>query len=421
MPWTEFVTFDDLGGLLGDPLIPVLRNAKKFIGMTLCDLYCNHREWLLAGAGIATVASDGAVGVGMGLMIANLARTCSCANEPPSVVPPNGYGSGFKISGGQCPCVQYRMFVSIVTYPPSVPTGIVGTFNVGVYKGAISNIRTGGVPGTVNGFRSLFANTRGDSNTFCLPSPQQTLLSENENGFGGITGVNLVRVDGQPDDCGNESPYVPPVPPPSVFNRKFPINLPSPEFPNGLHIPVVLTPVFINGSIPLIFDFSGAKFAVNFDGVFKFQPTFNFSYKPTVNKFPKDVPPPKGGGGGFDGLPVDDVPPKKEEEPEEEGVNTDVEIISAAESGAAVVRGSIIQVTMFLIEDPLKSKIQFGAELEDNYYYAGWGQFGLDGIYQDKRRLGFAAMKLKPTELATEFRFTGTRGAKWRAVILFKI
>ena len=423
----RFSSWPEIATATNDPSTPTVGNFLKWTGLQICDLYCNYPEWFLAGAGLSIISTSGASTGAAGLLLGSLASVCACTVPPP---PPGGYDQIFPFTGGQCACVQYQITLTIERYnaqPSPPPPTSVEVINVGVYKGAIQNLRIGGIAGTEGGFQFIYADTRGDVNTPCLPAPVQTQLSQNQNGFKKIIQAVVTRIDGLPDNCGNPPPYIPPPPPPAEFDRKFPYLPPSINFPTGVFVPVVFAPIYVNTSIPLNIDVGGVQFILDVGGLWIQGSTFNFNFgvdgtdtptdllpDPLLPKPPDPIPLPP--------LPTDLTPICEEPLPEptpEEKQKFQTQNLAIAESGSAQINGLIQFVELFLEEDPPARKIIYSPEPYSDYYYTGWAQFGYGITQYQKDTIGFENNIYYPPAPANRFSYTCTYGSKARAVIYY--
>lgn len=224
-----------------------------------------------------------------------------CNREPPPLPPP-------PVSGGQCP-TRYNVGVSwtrtaVVAGQCSSTSASATVLNV---LGPISGL---GVD-TVGNLTRLYVQGQSDAtrpdgrylafayeNPTPVPCPPQFTSSN-------IT--SIVRVDGQPDDCGDLPPIVPPIP---VPNPTIPDDVEyEDDDGNPINIPVNITfgfPfIFINGTL-------NVPFRV------QISPEFNFDIDGTLNLETGDVNFNFGGTPGGNGClpkPPDDFAPIGDEPP----------------------------------------------------------------------------------------------------------
>lgn len=124
---------------------------------------------------------------------------------PPFPTPP--------FEGGQCP-VPYRLEITGIQQRTDNCSSSTVNFGTGIVFGPITNVRLGASTGpltcdpAVEGFRQIQATTR----DFTNGNLNQTVGSFR---WVEILEVQVIRVDGLPDDCGDPLPPLPPGPPPS--------------------------------------------------------------------------------------------------------------------------------------------------------------------------------------------------------------
>jgi len=201
-----------------------------------------------------------------------------CRNAPPPLPPPPEP----PFSGGQCPCVSYRIAYRVRSFPEAE------------FSPTLFTTRNG----RIQGFGSIpFGSLRSYTVTWtpCSGGVEQSPVTDVYLTDGGTSEVQIqgiTRVDGLPDECGDPPPVYPPptkpVPPGSEYTT--PYNPPGTDKPgNGFNITVPL--VYVDAEANLNIDVGGVT--VNFDlgGVsFNIDNKFGDGSPGSIGNPPSEVP-----------------------------------------------------------------------------------------------------------------------------------
>lgn len=193
-----------------------------------------------------------------------------CPNDPPPQPVPPTY------NGGQCACINYAVSTTINydEFNNGVPTGS-GTQTIGGgggYFGKLGGVRNQPIPNGLELQIETGIDCPGETVSFRTIGFFQLVLPGTAI-FRRITSqtYDIVRVDGQPDNCGNPPVQPPPPPPPNanVVNTNFTYNDNS---GNNFTIPlaIVVGVAYVNAraeiNIPLNLTLNAtANFTANFN------------------------------------------------------------------------------------------------------------------------------------------------------------
>lgn len=305
-----------------------------------------------------------------------------CENRPPGL--PSPPDSPFV--GGQCEGIEYYVTLRYM------PNGNQTTIRVyGKVGGA--RIRFEEIPGGLRGVTEVLCQGSNPSPGF-LPT-QQWLFISSYNGASptdSVRIVNVERVDGQPDNCGNLPPSYPPdTIPPNQYNTTV-----TYQYNDGqdFSFPVVIAPFTLKPQFT--FSLGGVTFNLGFDGVSQENNTdvlvtevlnqvqeldvavenvFTFIH----NEY-RPIP------------PQEDPQLEEEESPEETSEEKQVDNLAW------------VMVTL----NKLPDKAQFGSP---TCYFAGWISFQVKDGYTLREQINFEKSIYQAPPGATGYGVTFTNGS----------
>lgn len=298
--------------------------------------------------------------------------------------------------GGQC-VAKYRIIVGY-----SAPENQVGNFDIGSYWGSIGSVTLQPSPSGLSDRRgvamAVYVSSRGTGNS---PGEYATHKVVDPLTYGGnLTSVQLIREDGQPDNCGNPTSEHPQTPIPSgrASGSESIKNNDGTSFP----ITIVYAPItgkvgadfIVNGGIHFHFGLGGVTVTNTGDSVEDGTEDEEDNGDGGENG---EEPPSEGDGGGED-----------EPEPPEEGGYTKNEKFGG---NSGDVRGinNLHWVAVTLSKIPTNAKRQNGLQAYD-LYYAGWFQFIVDGKYLPREPVSFQRGMFKCPKGATGYAYTLYQG-----------
>lgn len=175
------------------------------LGNTAKSVYCSTAAPISVGLGILGNVYKGLGGVEQGddlIAAGQLYRNgqnAACNRTPDSV---SGELSG-PFSGGQCPGVSYSV---TATRSVTISGGSPSVFEVsGTGLGPLSFVQGFDDPQPASGDRQAVVDASGDT----VVQASATSTASGVDIQATLTNINVVRVDGLPDDCGSVPPQVP--------------------------------------------------------------------------------------------------------------------------------------------------------------------------------------------------------------------
>lgn len=247
----------DYGSLAGD----YLRNSASAARNTACDIYSRFPKWAVGNVAIASPAWNAAQGI-----VDSVCSSAPTYNPPPQPAP--------SFQGGQCQCAVYRVSFShtqntgtpqettVIGFPQRVRGAVKGFF-----------FRT-----NPNGSISAYLTHFGSASGVCLSTPQEIVLytTLNKKDAYSIKIDSIVREDGQPDNCGNPPPTLPPqfLEEPTAADRTPTVTVPDSKGRN-INVPIYLPPdSLLDANFNLKVDVGGITFNFDAGGV-----SFNYGNK----------------------------------------------------------------------------------------------------------------------------------------------
>lgn len=235
---TPDFTYDELGLPAGAEGPGILQQAGSAAREFVCDLYQAYPYGLLGGLNEVGKALTGTRGM--------LDRMCRPLNK----LPPPGAP---LYSGGQCPNIRYQVRITTLTTIFQAGSFVLQevTYVEPVF-GPVGNITLGGIYILEGGgqFLKTFSELRVQAFEQLAPGvfgPRSYLLEKFEDpenrGFSSLGQIEMIRFDGQPDNCGDPKPTYPPtLPPVNKFTNTTNINITN-NVP--ITVPITIIPTVV--------------------------------------------------------------------------------------------------------------------------------------------------------------------------------
>ena len=405
---------------LDQPQTPIARDILPPIMAGYCEL-TRRNPWLVGG-GMTRVLRD---------------HWCSPRHPPLPPAPPDQ-----NPPGGQCCGVVYDVTFR-TTHQYIAPAA--QNFRVNGKVRFVRNSLVRGAPST--GSTPVWGTTGSWDFWSGMDCPGQTpqfrQWTPPTNSSPLTWSVSVVRVDGQPDECGGLLPYVSPpqLIPPDAFNFNVPITI-APNVVVNIPFSIPITNITNNVNIRPELNIGSPEFnlTLNFDGItitsnpavrqptppYRLPDIPDSRLPPAPNRPPVRPPvepnppgrPPSGGGTVCPDLnlqPVlDAIAP----------VATNVELLldcercdrpapedcikglfGTASSGQVLIDKAVKWVGVELSEVPRNARTQFGGNAQD-VIYAGWYEFGGEGVAGDRNPIHYRNNIYPVLEGSSQFSFT---------------
>lgn len=322
----------------------------------------------------------------------------SLCRDRPSGLPP-APPSAAPFSGGQCP-VTYRLTLHIIykTGPASNPNYYVGDF-----YGPIQSVRLvrveppqSGMFGDLQDLEVVCYGVPGEARS---ASPRVVRIAPFDY-LQSIDNIKVVRVDGQPDNCGDLSTVVKPVVLPAS-QRTTIINIQTDQ---NNSVTAILdfpsTSVDFDLSVPLKVTIDNRKFHLNIDGWHTGFPSPSISL-PDVEKVLSD------NVLQFEGALNQYFAPVNP------SINNNLILVSPSAGKKKGGEEKNISGAQWLIWDltRLPDKAQYG-ENSPTVYFAGWFSFYKEGRCMERRQINYQRGIVRFPDGADGYGYTFTNGAE---------
>lgn len=374
------ISHKDLLESLGNTAAGFSKNLANSVANFACDLYKKY-------PGAPTFGDTGNYSRGF------WDELCSSRPSPPPALPKP------SLVGGQCVNVFYRVTYSSETanYPGIAPGTAFTTRHIDIF-GPVRNFTYEYRSDSI-GYQ---ARVDGRDGTFNISS------DGGGRGWLKLRSVNVQRLDGQADNCGNEPTNFPVTNIPSS-ERTTRVNV---QLRNGdsYNIPITLVPTTNNygvqfdaGDINVKFDLSGASF----------NPT---SIAKTINNVENTVLSLSQNVNNFTAIAVpfinNSIAYSNSFNFGTFKTKEDSGSSSPADENAAA---NLAYITLDITKSPRNAKTQEG-ELAQDLVYAGWFQFAAKGYYFPREPIHFSKAIFKAPLGATDYAFTLYEGFEAKVV-----
>lgn len=370
MPYTK--SFPELAERIGAGTADFADKLAETVRGFACNLWNNFPDQITQNRNLASSFARGV-----------MTAACTPNNPPPPTEP---------FTGGQCDQIQYLIRVEFrptPTDPFSLQTLGAGNPFFGPIQSLQLRFDSNFQPANDEaGFPEIDGTSpnRGDFRLFSVETnpttgePQERLT---QFGFNtpGQTGtarfVEIVRLDGQPDNCGNPPPIYPPTNPTSNdYTTIITINN-----DDGTTVNFPLTYIPITNNFPLNFDLGGISISLDLGGV-----NFNFD-----GRRPNGDPEPLGDGQETPvPTPLDDLdrnfPAPRQPTPNPD--DYEEEPRTPTDPKEETIGDDVAFVKVTLTQIPSNAKQQWGDGAPD-VIYAGWFEFQAGGHYFPRQPIHF--------------------------------
>lgn len=422
IPWRDY--FDPNASIPDNA-----RNLGEAARAAACSLYQRYPRWLTGDYSGLDVPSP-----------QRFLWDFICRDEPPPVLPP---GSPPPFVGGQCCDVVYRVIVQVNVDGNATTVAL-------DRLGKIEGIKFRTV-GTSDADYQRAAYLISSEAQTCRPVIEDLLGSVDADGGGVLeaTVINIVRLDGQPDECGDRPPEFPDLlPEPEDLNFPINVNIDGFDISVPVSIPFTVYPPIVNfapefsvniGGMRVTFDLGGVNFTFNSPGNPPRIPDGNDPRPPSSQ--PPPVRPPSGSPGGacpdVDLTPViarlipiqSDVAVTRENvellldcdrcrRPEIGSPQLGVQKLPPASSGIVPLPDRTAWVGIDILEMPELPRTQIGLDAP-NVYYAGWFSMGSGDNNGERGAIRYRSNAYPVEEGITNFTYTLYPGYKGEVTVWF--
>lgn len=374
------ISHKDLLESLGNTAAGFTKNLANAVGNFACSLYAKY-------PGALTFGDTGNYSKGV------WDELCSSRPAPPPAAPKPTF------TGGQCLGVSYRVIYQSETanHPNNPP----GTF---------FTERQIDIIGPVRNFTYEYRNDGTGYRAEVDGRDGHYVFAQDGSGRGWLRlrSVKVQRLDGLPDNCGDETTNFPITNIPSN-ERSTNVNV---QLRNGdvYNIPVTLVPTTNNYSV----EFDAGDINVKFDlsGV-----TFNSSsFAETINNVENTVIDLSQNVNNFTAIAVPFINNSIAYSNSFNFGNFKIKEDSGSSSPADEEQSTgLAYVTLDITKSPRNAKTQEG-ELAQDLLYAGWFQFASEGYYFPREPIHFSKAIFKAPLGATDYAFTLYEGFEAKVV-----
>ena len=352
--WSEIIeSFGESASEIYKKTAPYTQLNKPII-QTLCYIWSKYPKSVLV--------NPYARGFGRGI--------CSRVGEPVPPIPAPSF------LGGQCSGVFYDVYLH-TTRPDFDGTLIADVTTIPNRRGKIKSVNMTNVNTPSGNWYFVLDYEPLDGNT-----PYYGIVP----GYGGstpiLTRIELVRVDGNPDNCGNPPAEYPPDPvrQPPDFTRNYTYNIYNTQGDviNQVNGDLNLD-INSNLTFPITINVSGIKFIIDYDGI--------------------KLPPP---------------PPGNKPEPNDDDPNTIVITEPPEVAVKKTFNDILLYVTLDVTQKPTNAKTQWGAGAPD-VYYCGWFEFLINGQAVNRQPVHFISNVFIAPDNANGYAYTLYVGFKGKA------
>lgn len=374
------ISHKDLLESLGNTAAGFTKNLANAVGNFACSLYAKY-------PGATTFGDLGNYSKGF------WDELCSSRPTPPPASPKPTF------TGGQCPGVQYRVYYTSVT-TSSNPSGA-----------GYELTREVDAAGPITNFTYEYRND-GVGYRAELDSGDQHYAFPQDGGGRGwrtLKSVRVVRLDGQPDNCGDETTNFPIVDIPSS-ERTINVNV---QLRNGdvYNIPITLVPS-INNDYGIEFDAGDINVKFDLSGV-----SFNsIALASTIHNVENNVLDLSQNVTNFAAIAIPFI-----NNSIAYSTSFNLGTFKTKEDGGSsspadeTSDDNLAYVTLDITRKPLNAKTQEG-ELAQDLVYAGWFQFASEGYYYPRQPIHFSKAVFKAPLGATDYAYTLYEGFEARVV-----
>lgn len=377
-------TLNEVASAIGDGSFDTLDFLAEQSRQLMCGVYRNHPDRLYLDGTIVGEFQD-----------AFMDRMCNDAPPPPAPT--------VQFTGGQCPCVAYDVTVERPFPGGSPPPAPDNTKRVlGRVKGLRHVFSPQGSPGTQNvrSFVDFFQCVGGVETGVILSVDMGTSsgITIPENFHDEWFIKDIVRVDGQPDNCGDPPESYPPTGVAPDYNQV----TTNVTLNDNRQITYNFEWVNEPGNFPYVIDVNGIEINIDLGG-------FNFNQTPGT--------PSNNGGtlpsGEKSPLPQDGddinktLPPPVVKPPNEQDYEVEEQDETAGEEKE--VDETLEFVRINVVNKPANADEQFGNGAP-NIVYAGWFEFQSSGYNFKRIPIHFTQSIFRRPEGATGYAFTMKTG-----------